>query len=130
MVGSWILRGQSPELQGCFYATCIVYPTRVDTARVLRESFLGQRAYALNLVQRTMAVRKEIGSRYKWHKLRARLKEDILAFAKSKDVVLDAKWDNDAFLISFVSGAGLEFMELETHVKPFGWKKRRAQAEG
>lgn len=81
----------------------------------------------LELAQRQIDVSKEIKTRYRWHKLyksNTRLKEDIIAFAKSKEVVLDAKWDNDAFLISFAGGTGFEFMELESPAKPFGWKKR------
>jgi len=86
----------------------------------------------LKIIQRTMDARKEIRSRYKWHKLykwKELLKEDILTLAKSKDVVLDAKWDNDAFLISFSSGTGFEFMELGTPsiLETWKYKFRRAR---
>ncbi len=81
----------------------------------------------LKIVQRRMDVSKEIRKKYqeeKTYKSEVQLQRDILAFAKSKDVVLDAKWKNNAFMISFASGTGFGFMTLDKPRKPEGWKPR------
>lgn len=84
-------------------------------------------AGSLNLAQRRIDVSKEIREKYqkeKNSKSESQLRSDILAFAKSKDGVFDAKWDNNAFMISFSSSLGFGFMELDAPVKPENWTSK------
>lgn len=81
----------------------------------------------LEAAQKQIEVSREIRKRYKYEKMKfwksdERLRAEMCAFAKSKDVVIDAKWDGNALMVSFVEGTGFELFTFDSIKKPKGWK--------
>lgn len=81
----------------------------------------------LTAAKKQISVTQEIREKYRQEKTlksEAQMRTDLIAFAKTKDIVLDARWEDKAFLVSFRYGTGFELLSLDAPEKPLGWKQK------